>query len=276
MLISHDKLRKINEIQISILKEVSDVCKKLDLKFFMVHGSLLGTVRSNSFVPDDDDIDIAFLREDYEKFVNLAPKYLNEKYFVQTYLTDKNYPMEFAKIRDCSTTYIIDVARNLDINHGIYIDIFPIDNSSENPKYDNYLHKLMDLRISNVFYIENDSSKKKMMRTISKIVFPSLTRTLYLREKLNKKYQSNGFFKMTGGKPSEKRLKAEWFSDFKESVFEGVDVYIPCGYKEYLTMIYGDFENRTLIENKISNDEQIEVNACYIDTEKSYLENKKS
>ena len=82
MLISHQQLQDINKVQIEILRAVSNVCEHLNLKFFMVHGSLLGTIRNHKFVPDDDDIDIAVMESDLDKVHKvLANELDSEKYY---------------------------------------------------------------------------------------------------------------------------------------------------------------------------------------------------
>ena len=50
--------------------------QKYDIKYVMFYGSLLGTVRHKGFIPWDDDIDIAMLRSDFNRFVEVVPSEL--------------------------------------------------------------------------------------------------------------------------------------------------------------------------------------------------------
>ncbi len=277
MLISHEQLQDINKVQTDILKAVSKVCKRLDIKFFMVHGSLLGTIRDNKFVPGDDDIDIAFFRKDYEIFMREAPKMLESYYFVQTCISDPGYPLGFGKVRDSRTTYIVEDARRLRMNHGIYIDIFPIDDRKPagfaSKLYD-IKYKLLNMRIAAVFDLKRESLSRKLVRFMTKLLFPSHAGAIRLREKLLASCHESGYVRMTGGKGKEQYMPKKWFENTIDEKFEGVDVYVPGGYDEYLSLIYGDYRTRTLIEDKISNDESIEVNACVVDVSKPYTEYK--
>ena len=275
MLISHEKLQEINKVQVEILKAVSNVCQHLNIKFFMVHGSLLGTIRNHRFVPDDDDIDIAFFRKDYEIFMKNAPALLEEYYFVQTCNSDSGYPLEFGKVRDSRTTYIIEEARHLRMNHGIYIDVFPIDNCKDNDMQARLFeikYKLLNMRIAAVYDLRDESIIKKIVRFGTKLIFPSHSSAIRLREKLLTSCCESKYVRISGGKAAEQHIPVCWFNKVIPDIFEGVNVFIPSEYDKYLTRIYGDYQKRTLIEDKISNNESIEINACAVDTVVSYTE----
>lgn len=273
MLISHEQLREINDVQVEILRAVSDVCKQLDIPFFMVHGSLLGTIRDHKFVPDDDDIDIALFRKDYDRFVKEAPALLDKRYFVQTCQSDPAYPLSFGKVRDCETTYVIENARHLNMNHGIYIDVFPIDHCpkpGKRAKFTAYQHKLLSMRIASVFDLGHQSTKKKLVRLATKALYPSYKAAIRTRERLLTGCAESGYVRISGGKGKEQGIPLAWFETALPDVFEGVDVCIPSGYDAYLTRIYGDYRNRTLVENKVSDELSIEINACLVDTKTPY------
>ncbi len=275
MLITHQELQNINKIQLDILKNVSDACKILNIKFFVVHGTLLGTIKNKKFIPDDDDIDIAMFREDYEIFIKNASRILSQRYFIQTNDTDMNYPLTFGKIRDTLTTYIVDETKNIKMNHGIYIDVFPIDYCSENKIIriiKNIIIKILDLRITYIFEIKKDSIVKKCIRLICCLLIPSYNKAIKIRDKLNKNIKYSNYICITGGKSTEKFIPKEWFNTFEPNLFENIPVFVPFLYDKYLRRIYGDYINRTLIENKINNEKYIEVNACIINTQKSYSE----
>lgn len=265
-----NELKEINDVQIEILKATANVCELLGIRWFMVHGSLLGTIRNGAFIPYDDDIDIAMKRDDYERFLKEAPKLLGEHYFLQSYKSDKKYPLLFAKIRDNRTTYVCDTVKHIPMNHGIYIDIFPIDNALKSNNVEPFLKKIYQLRVSASLHLENASIMQKLKRLAVRFLCPSAQFAL---KKLNSFYVeplTTGYVCFTGGKSSESALPIEWFEKLEKRTFEGIPVWVPSEYDQYLRVLYGDYENRTLVEGKMCG-EKVELNACIVDVTKSYL-----
>lgn len=268
MKVTIEELTRINKVQIEILREVSRVCKKLNIQCFMVHGSLLGTIRGAGFIPWDDDIDIAIPREQYEKFLEEAPSIIDSNYFVQSDRSDKKYPLEFAKVRDRRTTYVVENVYHLNINHGIYIDVFPIDNA-QTSKWLNMQYKILSTRIGCTYRNKEECLSLKIKKMVSMILCPSFKFAVSKRKKILLSAPKNTKICITGGKPCEREIPRRWFAKMEKKSFEGIEVYIPCGYDEYLTHIYGDYKTRTLVEGKIF-DNMLEINACIVDVERPY------
>ncbi|WP_018659159.1 LicD family protein [Allofustis seminis] len=137
-------LREVQHIELQILKKVTEICDRHAIDYWIDCGTLLGAVRHKGFIPWDDDMDIAMLRDDYERFVKVAPAELGDEFFLQTRKTDPNYPFTFDKVRKNNTTFVEWATRGLDMHHGIYIDIFVYDKL---PEYgtDRYLDECLAL-----------------------------------------------------------------------------------------------------------------------------------
>ena len=63
-------LREIQLVEFEVLKKLKELCEKLNLRYYLFYGTLLGAVRHQGFIPWDDDIDIGMFHEDYEKFLH--------------------------------------------------------------------------------------------------------------------------------------------------------------------------------------------------------------
>ena len=84
-------LKKVQKTMLHMAKDIIDVCDKNNIAYFLDGGTMLGAVRHKGFIPWDDDFDIGMQRDAYQKFIEIAPKELDKKYFVQTAETYKNY-----------------------------------------------------------------------------------------------------------------------------------------------------------------------------------------
>jgi len=122
----------LQEKELQILVEFVKVCKELELKYTLAYGTLLGAERHKGFIPWDEDIDVAMLRDDYNKFIKFGQELLPKNLFIQTWETEDEFHKSYAKVLDVSTTLIEPIHRKLDIQNGIFIDIFPIDQESSN------------------------------------------------------------------------------------------------------------------------------------------------
>lgn len=122
-----EKMKRVWAVQLSMLDEVERICRKYGLRYFADSGTLIGAARDKGYIPWDDDIDLAMLREDYERFVKVAPRELGEGLKLQTVYTEENYLRGHAQIRDGRTTGYNEEDARAGYNCGIFIDIFPLD-----------------------------------------------------------------------------------------------------------------------------------------------------
>ncbi len=276
-----DLMKQLKEKELELLKYFIDICDKYDLMYYMVEGSCLGAVRHNGFIPWDDDIDVGMPRQDYDKFLAIAQKNLPEHIFVQTHKTDKNSPMTFAKLRNSNTTFIEKSIKDLDINHGIYIDIFPLDGFTNKRlhRYIFFIKKLLlSLRISYTYYADPNKKRKitikyivkRILKFIAKILYPSLSDAINKKDKLFQLYsiEQSGLI-ANHNSPWEQReiVPKEFFGDGAFGQFEGLKVRLPANYHSYLSSTYGDYMQLPPEEERYGHHF-----STVIDTEKSYKE----
>ena len=64
--------KKLWNVQIGLLQEFARICKKHDIRWYAIGGTLLGAARHKGFIPWDDDVDVILFRPDYEKFKSVV------------------------------------------------------------------------------------------------------------------------------------------------------------------------------------------------------------
>lgn len=116
-------LSRMQEKQLELLHELDRVCKKNQLQYCLSSGTCLGAVRHGGFIPWDDDIDVYMSWSDAEELVK-HQKDFQKKFFVQNYKTDVGFPSTHFRLCDSSTSCFLRETEGLDINHGIFIDIY--------------------------------------------------------------------------------------------------------------------------------------------------------
>ncbi len=129
-IIDKDYLPKLHKEMLVIYDEIERICNKNGLDYFVVGGTLLGTVLWKDYIPWDDDLDIAMPRDDYDRFIKLCETELDERFFLHHTTTDDDYWLPFAKLRLNSTIFLEEKRKNVKSHAGIYVDIFPFDYAS--------------------------------------------------------------------------------------------------------------------------------------------------
>ena len=129
------QIRKIQSLELKTAMELKRICEKHNIRYFLIGGTLLGAVRHGGFIPWDDDMDIGMLRPDYERFLKVCESDLSDEYLLQTWDTDPEFPMSYAKIRLKGTKCVEVFAENSrSENKGLFVDIFPFDNAPDDPR----------------------------------------------------------------------------------------------------------------------------------------------
>lgn len=118
-------IEKVQKVAIEILFDIVDVCEKNNIEYYLFYGSLLGAVRHKGIIPWDDDIDIAMDRENFYRFLEIAPKELSPNNDI-TIIGDREWLPEL-KIGRKNTIYCLKEAQDLKIASEITVDVFLMD-----------------------------------------------------------------------------------------------------------------------------------------------------
>ena len=251
-------IKDLQALELDMLSMVDRICSSLNIKYFLVGGTLLGAVRHKGFIPWDDDIDIGMLRKDYEIFIREAQNHLPSHLFVQNYKTDPNVPFNFTKIRDCRTTYIEKIIKNVKMNHGVFIDIFPIDYYPENKFVANLKSLILNLLAQYFFAaydVEEDSHYYFFRKKIALFgsFFKRMNRVVAVREFIIKLGRKSKLMKNYSGAWGNREIvPAECFNKFIRLDFEGLQLMAPAAYDLYLRHIYGDYMTLPPVEKRVA------------------------
>ncbi len=240
------KLNYIREMELELLREVDKICRRNNIQYFLSGGTMLGAIRHKGFIPWDDDIDIAMLREDYEKFKQVCPSELSKKYQYQSFTNKDGYHYFFDKITIKDTYFSTKYSDKFDMLKGISMDIFVFDKTSDN-KFFQKLHfkTLMALRLlTNVRWINHPRKDKSYL--LSKIILPILrifkTDTYcFLYDKVLRRYEKRDTSTVLPPATDHKWrgvMPKKWFENVQDMSFEDVMSYVPTGYDNYLKRWY--------------------------------------
>ena len=240
------EMKRVWSIQMDLLKKLLEVCDKYHLRIWADGGTLLGTVREHGYIPWDDDIDMAMLRDDFDVLVKIAPKEFSHPYFFQFGYTEKYYPLGHAKIRMDNTTAIVPEKKVFHIHQGIFIDIFPYDAVPDNQavfdrlitERKHYLSSFLGCLTPLSFRHPGRSCRTILSRLQYKRLF-SQFENLFRRNSIEK----NEYVSCLSFIIDEQHFlrKKEWYNDTLYLPFEDIMMPVPAGYHCILEKQYGDY-----------------------------------
>jgi lipopolysaccharide cholinephosphotransferase len=119
-----------------MLGELDQVCKKHDIRYCIIAGTLLGAVRHKGFIPWDDDLDVAMLRAEYEKFHKVCASDLDaSRFFFQDNTTDEYYRWGYGRLRRKDSEFVRVGQEHMKMKTGIFLDVFPLDSVPDFPPF---------------------------------------------------------------------------------------------------------------------------------------------
>lgn len=239
-----------------ILKFLDAFCRKNNLTYFLMYGSLIGAVRDKGIIPWDDDIDIMMPRPDYDKLIQICSteNILPFKLFENSIVSE--YPHPISRMSD--QRYKTNFANEKDYGIGLFVDIYPLDGVGDDLKK---AHKLIKKAYRNAslcfltsrkkFGRDNTKSKIRMAVKFPAYIWANLLGNHHYIKKSIKlckeySYEESKYvsgiaqpFRESNGENKNIYLK-EWF-EVIETEFEGRKFCIPKGYDKILKMGYGDY-----------------------------------
>ena len=120
-------LKKLQNLELEILKDFDELCQRNNIDYFGCGGTAIGAVRHQGFIPWDDDIDVALLRPDYDRFLQYAEEELGDKYYLLNTKNDHSYPLMTTRMVLRGTRFQEECFKDLNCNFGIFLDIYCFD-----------------------------------------------------------------------------------------------------------------------------------------------------
>ncbi len=262
-------LEKLQDTLIEMLNDFKWVCEKYHLTYFAVYGTAIGAVRHGGFIPWDDDLDVGMMRNDFEKFLQIAEKELGDKYQIISPKTEPNCAVSVTKIQMKGTKFVSALSTKVKYEQGIFMDIFPFDYVA--PKYrqrkrqlfvTTVLDRLLYLSGDSVVVIPYSGIKKKMAKGICvivrcalKILRVSPTLLFKLFEEQSTKYNKYKSSRVTCfGQPTalKKMVKKSEMFPVKNVKFGDTTIAILNNTDSLLRQTYGDYMKLPPLEKRIN------------------------
>ncbi len=272
-----DNLKDIQQIQLNLLRELKRVCDSNNIRYYLCCGTCLGAVRHKGFVPWDDDIDVFMYINDVEKLKQVRDQF-SDGCFLLCQETAPEFPNADLRLKDSRTTNISVFEKDLDINHGIGIDIYPLYYYPENKivaHYNILLSYLYRLVLANRPPIRH---KGRIISVLSRLLlsfYRGSRREKALRRmkrQLSKYDQTEyvcTYYGLDIWLSHALLYKSAWFEEPSQMEFEGEYFSGPTDPESYLKAKYGDYMKLPPEEKRKPSHDY-----TFIDTTRSYLEYK--
>ncbi|SCY09877.1 lipopolysaccharide cholinephosphotransferase [Lachnospiraceae bacterium XBB2008] len=255
--LSAEQLRRLQLVELELLKEFDRICRKHNIKYSITGGTLLGAVRHGGFIPWDDDSDVSMLRSEYEKFVAVCDSELDpEKYYFQDIDRTPGYRWGYGKLRRKDTVFLREHQQHMPYEQGIFMDIFPRDSVP-----DSYLgeriHSFKCFIVRKILWsaVGRFADSRSMMRTWFSILYH-----------MTKRSATRFYHKLvlSSSDPETERVRAltfpiprkgkgylrKWYQEYTDINFEDATLMTEAGYLEWLTVEFDDYMELPPIEKR--------------------------
>ena len=251
-------LQEIKEVELQLLRRFHNFCVENNIRYFISHGTLLGALRYQAFIPWDDDLDVLVPREDYDRLLSIYPDDEQFKLFAPE--KDSSYYYPYAKFCDMSTRKD-ESDYNNGVELGIDIDVFPLD------YWDDDLEKAkleVKKQRRNIFFLGLAKLKKpdslhpfkRFVKGLAMKVVKLYGSAYYVEqimkgankpEQKGSRYLGSKVWNLYGERDI---IPAEAFSEAIELEFEGQKFFAPVGYDVFMSSLYGDYMPEPPVEKR--------------------------
>ncbi len=251
-----EELDKIHSLGEKTLGEFIRICEKYHLSYFAISGTAIGAVRHGGFIPWDDDMDVGMLREDYERFCQLAPGELEGRYELYGAELQKKVQGFYLQMFPTGSVFMTRRNSRWPMHPGIKLDIFPYDNVPASGRERALLYR--KLRFWNRLYIikntkvpvfEKKDAKTRLVKLACLGAYyllklgPSLDYIVKKYKSLMCSYQGKTpyYTIMDDMNPDLWMIRQEELEPMTEAPFGKISIKLPKANDDMLRRQYGEY-----------------------------------
>lgn len=237
-----ESVKELQGVLLGIAKVFHKICVEENIPYYMVGGTMLGSIRHGGFIPWDDDMDFAVSRKDFERLLKILPEKLPEPYRMLTRKETASVT-GFLKISDERTLHVYRWTDGQERDYGVDIDIFQLDpaTSKTRGRIKDFILKMRGYRVLSA---KNRSFSKKVLAYLIKTLFFFVSRDMiynFIERHLVEK-EGDLIANTYGGTAKAETMPKEYMGEPKLYDFEDTQFYGVAMPEEYLTSLYGDWK----------------------------------
>ncbi len=224
---------------------LQDISKEVELRYYLIAGSVLGPIRHGGFIPWDDDVDVGIRVEELDQFETVVkeelPKRLPEGFTLEQPGANNPYPRMFSKIcfegRCC-------------------VDLWPLVPTYMEGNRARLLWYFGKI-VTKMHYLKI-GYKVRRYRRIAKLLGFCMTDKMVMRaaRRNERKYvgkNTPAYVNLYSiYKRNKETFKREWLDEPATANFDGLEVPVVGHTKLYLTHLYGNYMGRPAPWKRIS------------------------
>ena len=252
-----EKLNYIHLVEMEMLIEIDRICIKNNINYSLTGGTLLGAVRSENFIPWDDDADISMLREDYVKFQQACKTDLDQsRFYFQDIENTDGYRWGYGKLRRKNSIFLRENQENMPYEQGIFLDIFPRDGIPDK-MVEKKLHEFLCFTVRKIMWsvigkkIEPNFFKRCVYCLLAKLPYKYLVSLYNCLVNFSNNAETKLVRALTFPLPNGvEGYDRAWYRDYTRIKLAGRYFSVEASYEKWLLREFGNYMELPPLEKR--------------------------